>query len=123
MDQKIVINQPLFYQETPFSTLYQLLSYEPAAEAWHVQNVVMGCEAPMIKDIDFTRISHNIKRFNTVQEPNVSEETLEVTQALDYLDGLGINTFKLMFGFDKETEVTDWSDFEASLPKREPALV
>jgi hypothetical protein len=122
MGSKIIITQPLFYQETRTSTLYQLLSYEAGTDSWHVQNVIKGCESPVITDIDLSRISFNIKRFNTVMPTDFSAEAIETTDAWNYLESLGIEVFEKVFGFARDNEPQSIESHTQQV-KKQPALV
>jgi hypothetical protein len=101
MESKIIIRKPVFYQESPSSPLYQLLSFEPGSGSWCVHNVIAGCESPKLDDIKFN-FSFNKDRFMQHHEgDNIIEETVEATKVLEYFSEIGITVFDDFFkGFE-----------------------
>jgi hypothetical protein len=87
--EKIIIQKPVFYQESPFKPLYQLMAYFPGTEDWVMHNVVGGSEGIQKVKVDFNKVGHDIARFNTVKDDLVNEY-MDTARALLYLESLGI---------------------------------
>jgi hypothetical protein len=87
--EKIIIQKPVFYQESPFKPLYQLMAYFPGTKQWVMHNVVGGSEGIQVIDIDFDKVGHDITRFNTVKDDFI-EKAIDTADALIYLSQLEI---------------------------------
>jgi len=88
---KITISTPVFYKESFGKPLYQLLAYDAHNDVWYVQDVVRGCEAPVLSNIDITQVSTDVEIFTKVQpESKIIKNTWTTADTITYLNSLGI---------------------------------